>query len=335
MDISGPERAAILIMYLDRKVAQSLLRRLGDEEIRAIGMAMSSIDQISPDVIEEVVRQFVADLSETAAVPSSGPEFVNDVLPELLDDERQSNIIPMLRRRVDKSFERFIAARPPSTVAALLRDERPQAQAVALSLMGSANAAKVLRQMEEEEQLEVTMRMARLKQIPGELADDVIAAVKSALGSPDDALEVGGIDRTAAVLANMPRSKRDPILYAIEDEDYDLADILNRRLVTFDDLIHLNSRSVQLLLKSVEREDLLTALKTADAEMRDLFLANVSKRARQDMVEEMEIMDKPPRSRIRKAQEAIVAVAIKLKDEGTIQLNIGSGEEEEEEEEAL
>ena len=331
MDISGPERAAIMIMYLDRKVAQSLLRKMGDEEIRQIGMAMSRIDQIAPNVIEEVVRQFVKDLSESAAVPSTGPEFISDVLPGLIDEDRQRNIIPMLRRRVDKSFEQFIAARPPSTVAALLRDERPQAQAVALALMGHDNAGRVLRFLQEDEQLEITMRMARLKQIPGELADDVISALKAALGNPDDPLEVGGVDHTARILASMPRSKREPILYAIEDEDYNLADTLNRRLVTFEDLVHLNGRSVQVLLKSVEREDLLVALKTADPTIRDLFLANVSKRARQDMIEEMEIMESPSRARIKKAQEAIVAAAIKLKDEGSITLQVGGGEEEEEE----
>lgn len=328
-DLSGPERAAIMIMYLERPIAQRLLQKLGDDEIRAIGMAMSKIEQIPHDVIEEVVRTFIQDLSQSVAVPNTGPDFVSNVLPGLLDDDRKSNIIPMLRRRVDQSFQRFIAERPAGAVAALLRDERPQAQAVALSLMGNDNAARILKHMSEDEQLEVTLRMARLKHIPGELADDVTTALREALGQLDDQLEVGGVDSTARTLAKMRRSENDAILFAVEDEDFDLADQLRRRMVVFEDLAQLNGRSVQVLLKQVEREDLLAALKGAEPEMRELFLSNVSKRAAEDMREEIEIMEDLPRSRVRAAQEAIVAAAMKLAEDNSIYLPIGSDDDEE------
>jgi flagellar motor switch protein FliG len=327
--LTGSQRAAIMIMVLERPVAKSLLRQMNDEEIQAIGMAISEIDRVPPPIIEEVVREFVVELSDSLMVPQAGPEFVDQVLPDLIDPDRQGNIIPMLRRRVDRSFERFISMRDAAAVAALLRDERPQAQAVALSLMGPDNAARILKRFSAEEQREVVMRMARLKRIPGELADDVTGALRAALGSGDDQLQVGGVDATARILGQMRRSDNESILQDIEDENFDMADRLRRRMVVFDDLSQLNGRAVQALLKQVDRDVLLVALKSAEPAMQTLFFSNVSSRAAEDMREELELLEQPSRARIREARESIVAEALKLAEEGIINLNLGGDEEEE------
>jgi flagellar motor switch protein FliG len=328
-ELTGSQRAAIMIMVLERPVAKSLLRKMNDEEIQAIGLAISEIDRVPPKIIEEVVREFVVDLSETLLVPQAGPEFVSQVLPELIDPDRQNNIIPKLRRRVDRSFERFISMRDASAVAAMLRDERPQARAVALSLMGPDNAARVLRHFETEEQREVVMRMARLKRIPGELADDVTGALRAALGKGDDQLDVGGVDATARILGQMRRSDNESILQNIEDQNFDMADRLRRRMVVFEDLAELNNRAVQLLLKEVERDVLLTALKGASPEMQAIFFNNVSSRAAEDMRVDLEILEQPSRSRVREAKEAIVAEALKLAEANVITLQIGGEDDEE------
>ena len=326
--LTGSQRAAIMIMFLERPVAKSLLRQMNDEEIQAIGMAISEIDRVPPTMIEEVVRDFVVELSDSLLVPRAGPEFVDQILPELIDAERLDNILPMLRRRVDRSFERFITQRDANAVAALLRDERPQAQAVALALMGTDNAARILKRFTAEEQREVVMRMARLKKIPGELADDVTGALRTALGKGDDQLQVGGVDVTARMLGQMRRSDNESILQDIEDENFDMADKLRRRMVVFDDLIQLNGRAIQSLMKGIERDVLLIALKGASPEMQTLFFSNVSSRAAEDMREELVILERPALSRIREAQESIVAEAPKLAEDGVINLQMGGDEEE-------
>jgi len=325
--LTGPECAAIMIMYLDRKVAKKLLEKMGDEEIRAIGMAMATIDRVDPDIIESVIRTFVRDLAYTLHVPSTGPEFVDQILPDLIDTDRKDNIIPMLRRRVDRSFERFIAQRASEAVAALLKDERPQSQAVSLSLMGTDNAARILKHFTPEEQLEITLRMARLKQIPGDLADDVTSALCEGLGKMDDHLNVGGVDKTARMLGRMKRSDNDAILFAVSDEDEELADQLRRRMVVFEDLLDLSGRSVQVLVKEVAREDLLIALKWASPEIQDLFFANVSRRAAEDLRDDMTLLSHQPRVRVRAAQEHVVSVALKLSETGAIYLPMGEDEE--------
>ena len=331
-ELSGTQRAAIMIMVLDPEVAKGLLRQMTDEEIQSIGMAISEIDRVPPALIEEVVREFVVELSESLMVPQAGPEFVDQVLPDLIDPDRQGNIIPMLRRRVDRSFERFISQRDAAAVAAMLRDERPQAQAVALSLMGPDNAARILKRFAGPEQREVVMRMARLKRIPGELADDVTGALRAALGSSDDQLQLGGVDATARVLGQMRRKDNESILQDIQDENFDMADRLRRRMVVFEDLTQLNGRAVQALIKNVDRDILVVALLGAEAEMVELFLSNVSSRAREDIKEELEIKEQArdtPRTRIRESREAITAAALRLAEEGVINLQLGAEDDDE------
>lgn len=327
-ELTGAQRAAILVMYLDREVAKGLLRQLDDDDVRAVGLAMGSIENVDPSIIEAVIGDFVRDLHEVSMMPRSGPDFVAKVLPHLLDETRRNELLPIINRRVNKEFEQFIAMRPPASVAAMLRDEHPQTQAVALCLMGPENAAMVLKHLPEETKTAITVRMARLKRIPGELADDVIIALRSALGKQDDHLDVGGVDRTARILGRMSRNENGAILEGVSDEDPDLADSLRRRMIVFEDLVQLTNMAIQVVLKQVDRDDMVLALKGASSQLQDLFLANVSSRAADDIREEMEIMGPVPRTRIRAAQERIVAAALTLAEEGSIYLPMGAEDEE-------
>ncbi len=325
---SGVERTAILVMYLERGLAKALLDLMNDEEVRKVGMAMASIDRVDAPDIERIVGDFVRELYEVSLMPRTGPEFVNKVLPELLEDERRETILPILKRRVNTEFADFISNRPPEAVAAIMADEHPQTQAVAMALMGPDNAAKVMRLMPEEDKGEVTVRMARLKRIPGELIDDVTTAITAALGRDDDFLDVGGVDRTARMLGRLAKTENDRILEVVADEDNPLAERLRRRMVLFSDLMTLTNRGIQTLLKQVDRDDLILALKGGNPTEVDRFLENVSSRAAEDIREEMEIMGPVPKSRIRGAQERIVATALKLAEEGAIYLSIGAEEDE-------
>jgi len=328
---SGIERAAILVMYLERSLAKGLLDLMSDDEVRKVGMAMAAIDRVEAPDIERIVGDFVRELYEVSLMPRTGPEFVNKVLPDLLEDERRETILPILRRRVNTEFADFITSRPAEAVAAIMADELPQTQAVALSLMGPDNAARVMKLMAEEDKGEVTVRMARLKRIPGELIDDVTLAITGALGRDDDFLDVGGVDRTARMLGRLPKTENDRILEVVADEDNPLAERLRRRMVLFGDLMTLTNRGIQTLLKQVDRDDLILALKGGTVAEVDRFLENVSSRAAEDIREEIEIMGPVPKTRTRSAQERIVATALKLAEEGSIYLAIGADDEDEDE----
>ena len=159
-----------------------------------------------------------------------------------------------------------------------------------------------------------------------------MTSIREGLGTTDDYMEVGGIDRTARILGRMSRRRHEPILGAVEDEDDALAQRLRRRMVVFEDLRLLNKRDIQTVIKQIQKDDLKLALKGADSLMQDLFFSGMSKRQAADYREELEIMAQPQRALIRQAQESIVAEAVKLRDDGLITLAVGGEEAEEDEE---
>jgi len=327
-ELTGIERAAILIMYLDRGVAKKLLTNLDTEEIRQIGLAMTTIDHVEPKVIEEVVAEFIKDLSNTSLMPRSGTEFIQTILPDLLDDDRRDDVVRSLNRRVDRQFESFIARRSPKAVATVLREELAQTRAAALSLMGPENAAKVLRHFDDNDQTDLTLRMARMKQVPGELADDICASLMQALSQADDRLSVGGIDRTARVLGHLQRQDNERLLAQLAERDENLATSLRQRMVVFDDLATLDDRGVQTLIKLVDREDLVRALKGAGPLIQERFFANMSSRAAEDLRESLEIIGSLRRNIIMEAQNRIVAQALELAEKGEIYFPVGEESEE-------
>lgn len=327
--VDGLRRSAILLMYLDRKVARSLLERLSTEEIRELGHAMAEIEDVPGEEVEQVIRDFVTDLHKSAMFPTTGRSFALGVLPDLLPEAQRGRLEGSLRRALSTEFQDYIATKSARAVAAILSDEHAQTRAVALVLMGTDNAAGVLRCMDEEERFDSAVRMAKLKNVPGELADDVERSLRQALEDDgSDRWSVQGVDRTAQVLGRLGTELNEPLLARLANENSALSDRLRRRMVVFQDLAGLDRRAVQALLKEIEKEDLLLALKGADAAMRDLFLRNLSSRAAADMEEELEIMGPVPKRSLQQAQENIVEVAMRLAEDGTIYLAVLESEDD-------
>lgn len=324
--LTGTQRAAVLVMYLKRPVARKLLAHLNVAQLQEIGNAMSEVENIAPEVIEAVVAEFIDDLYKVSLVPKTGPSYVLEVLPDLLDQEHRHKVVGPLKRRLSKSFEEYIKARPPKVVAAILRDEHPQTQALACLLMGPDNAFSVMQHLDEEERYDVALRMARVDKIPGEIADEVEEALFTALDDQgSDLWRIVGVDKAAQTLGRLEVLDQELLLGKIGDEDYDLSELLRRRMVVFDDLKSLSDRGVQMLLKNVDRETVVIALRGADAVMREVLLGNMSKRAAQDLRDELTMGSPVARSAVEKAQEEIVSIALRLRDEGVIALGSGGG----------
>ncbi len=328
LELTGAQRAAILVMYLKAEVARSLLERMSSDEIRSIGLAMAEVERVDPEVIEKVVADFVRDLHRISLVPKTGRDFALGVLPSLVDEDRRPRVYGSLKRNLSTEFEEYIAAKPPRAVAAILADEHAQTQAVALMLMGPENAACIMALMDEQDQYDLALRMAKLKQVPGELADDVETAMRQALEADDaERWAVKGVDRAAQILGRLGKPMNEAVLVRLAKNDKKLSETLRRRMVVFADLDSLDDRAAQALLKEIERQDLLLALKGATTDMQDLFLRNMSSRAAADIRDELEIMGPTPKSMVERAQENIVASALRLQEEGLIFLAMGGADE--------
>lgn len=325
--LTGLEKSAILVMYLQRETARQVLRTLSDEEVKKLGMAIAAVQNVPDHVIEGVVGDFIRSLQSVALVPYTGRDFAQSVLPELVDEDRRHVVAGAIRRRVGGDFEDFIKSRSAAAVAGVLRDEHPQVQAVALLRMGTENASRILQCLGEESQYDLTIRMARAERVSGELADDVEDTIHRSLEDQDDPLPIGGAQTTARILGRMPREKNQTVIVRLRDEGNDLADRLQRLMVMFDDLSVLDDRGIQALLRVVERGDLVLALKGAQPDLRARFLKNLSQRASADLLDEIEILAAPRKSQIRTAQENVTAAAQRLHDEGVLVLTTSPEED--------
>jgi flagellar motor switch protein FliG len=327
--LTGSQRAAVLIMYLDPEVSRSTLAFLNPDELRDIGFAMADVENVSPEAIEQVIAEFVRDLYSVSLVPRTGREYALEILPDLIPEEARTQVVSRLRRTISTEFEDFISRRIPFTVATLLLDEHPQTQSVALMLMGTENAATVLSYFDEQEQFDLAIRMAKMDQVPGELADDVENAITIALEDRGSGLwDAKGIDSTARVLGRLNKEFQEPLMERITALDPELAELLKRRMLLFSDLGALNNKAVQSLLKSVDRDTLLLAIRGADPALAELFFSNMSRRAAADLKDELEIMGAVPRTEVEKAQEDIVQTALSLQEEGVLRLPTGGAEDE-------
>jgi flagellar motor switch protein FliG len=322
--LTGVQKAAILLMFLRKEVAAQMLRMLSKEEVQRVGIAMAELDRPTKPKIEAVVRDFIEDLHGTSLFHHSGPDFVQSILPDLLDDERRTDIMPLIARRVNKDFEIFITNRQPGAVAALLKEEQPQVQAVALALMGPINAARVLKFMDPHRQGDVTIRMSRLRQIPGDLADDVMNAIRDALGSVDDYVEVGGLENTARILAKMSDEDRRPILDAVDDEEPDLSENLRKNMVKIEDLIRVPVEILVSFKEDLGQELITTALNGASDDLVDHFMGIFSSKMRDEIRENIGM--RIPKDEVEKAQLDLIASVMKRADEEHIP-GLGYGRE--------
>jgi flagellar motor switch protein FliG len=324
--ISPLQRAAILVMYLERNAAKAVLRHLADDEVKRLGNAIAELGEVEEGVVEEVIGAFIEQFQAVNVLPSTGQDFAQRVLPQLLDEERRGRISAAVRRSDNKDFEVFIRSRPARAIAAVLADEHPQVRAVALLRMGPENAARVLACLTDEEQADLTIRMARAERVSPELADDIEAAMRLALADIEDPVALGGVEGTARILGRMTAERNAAVIREVRNVSEDLADDLIRKMVRFEDLERLDGRSIQALLRTIETPDLVLALRGAGASLRERFLSNLSQRAAADIREELELGGQVRRTLIREAQDRITASARKLADEGVIFLDVGGVE---------
>ncbi len=319
--LTGPQRSAVLVMYLQASAARQLLSHLSTEELAEIARAMTEVDDVDVDVVEAIVGEFVRDLTRSSSVTHTGRDYALGVLPTLLSDHARAAVIDPLRREIDPRFNSLVASRPATTVAALLRDEHPQTRAIAMLLMNTENVSRILSEFGDDERYDLSVRMARLERLPSELVDEVETHVREMLTSPGTApWAVSGMDRAAQALGRLGRPFQDPVMSRMADEESELSQTIRRRMLVFDDLQGLSDKSIQALLKAVERARLIIALRGGDLAIRERFFKNMSSRASEDLREELELLGPTPRAEIDAAQEEIVQTAVRLAAEGALRL---------------
>lgn len=326
--LKGAEKVAILLMVLGEEAAASIFRELDPVEVQKIGKAMAVIPNITKPQIQAVVDRFVADMEGQTGLALGASDYIRKVLIGALGEDRAESLMDriLMGGTGGKTLEslKWMDAR---SIAEIIRYEHPQIIATVLSHLDGEQAAEVLSMLPENTRSDIIMRVATLDSIPPqaliELDDIMEMQASGELGGKSS--KVGGVRVAASILNNIESSIESRIMEEIKGVDLDVGTQIEDLMFVFANLIDVDDRSIQTLLRELPTDKLLLALKASDQDLRDKFFKNMSKRAAEMMRDDLEAMGPVKLSEVEAAQKEILQIARRMADEGKI--NLGGGEE--------
>ncbi|MEJ2453744.1 MAG: flagellar motor switch protein FliG [Candidatus Thiodiazotropha sp.] len=326
--IGGVERAAILLLALGEKDAAELLRHMGPKEVQDVGLAMASLTDVTTDTMEGVMRQFVSTLEKQTALGLGSDEYIRNMLTNALGEDKAGGVIDrILLGRNSKGLEQ-LKWMDPRAIAELIRLEHPQIIAIVLSFLESDQAAQVVSQFPERVRTDVIMRIATLDGIqPAALQElDEILEKQFSGATNVKSSSLGGVKTAAEILNMLDGAVESKLMEEITEVDADLGQELQDNMFVFENLIDVDDRGIQTLLREVSTEQLLLAIRGADEGLKDKIFKNMSKRAAEMLKDDLEAAAPAKLSDVEAAQKEILVVARRLADAGEI--NLGGGGDE-------
>lgn len=327
--LNGVQKAAILMVALGEQFTADMFKRMEQEDIRRVGMAMANVDQVNPELVESLMSEFLEKLKSEMGPMIGGDATARKALQMALGEEGARGLLAELDRAKDPvPFER-VKYVDSKTLAGFIRSEHPQTIAVILAHLPKGKAAEVVRQFPENLQYEVVLRLSNLDVIPPGIVEEIDAVLQREVLSTEgmEAKQLGGVESVAELLNNCDKSTEEHIFSRLEEDDPELAEQIRQLMFVFEDLMSVDDRGIRTLLKEVRNEDLTMALKTASEPLKNKILSNVSERAAAMIQEDLEVMGPVRLSEVEQAQQKIITIARRLEKEGKIVIG-GKGSED-------
>ncbi|MEW6746792.1 MAG: flagellar motor switch protein FliG [Planctomycetota bacterium] len=332
MKLRGPEKIAALLLALDRKVAALLLRNLGEKEIALVGRAMASLQNVTLD--EEVVAGLLSEFRKRLGSAAPGrltSRQIDTLFNEALGDKGKAALDELHQSAMSSKPFAPLEDLPAEDIVAMLRDEHPQVIALVLSYLSPETTAGVIAELPANQQVDVLSRMATRDTTSPELLNQLtqMVADRVASGGVRYVASSGAplLKNAAEVLNRIDAEMEKDILEGLRNENPELADSIEEHRFGFGDLVHIEKRSMQKVLSTIDTRSLALALKAAEPEVEEHILSNMSKRSRAIVLEEREVLGPVPLSEVLEAQKAILATVRSLRDAGEIKLSRGSDDE--------
>lgn len=325
-EFKGLEKVAMLLVAWGEDVAAGVLKNLKEGEVQDLTLAMSLVQGQREEVIEKVAHEFYDDISK-GNIMSSDYNSIRGALIKALGEEKAAELMEGLFFADQEARLVILNKLDAKTLLTFLKNEHPQTVAVILANMNANRAAEVLTGLPPELQSDIVRRVAQLERISSDMVREIDRALHEefrtgALASA----KVGGVPAVAEMLNQVDRAAEEDILAKIEEEDPELAESIRHHMFTFEDLIYIDDRGMQDLMKEVNREDLVKSMKTASEELREKIFRNMSKRAAEMCREELMLLGPMRLSDVERAQRETIQVARRLQDEGKIVISKGGGE---------
>ena len=327
--MAGLQKAAILLIALGPEKSASIFKHLKEEEIEELTLEIANTRSITPAIKEQVIEEFYQICLAQQYIAEGGINYAKELLEKSFGNDKAVDVISKLTASLQvKPFE-FVRKAEASQLFNFIQDEHPQTIALILSYLPSAQAAQVVSALPPDRQADVAKRIAVMDRTSPDVIKEVEKVLESKLASlvNQDYTIIGGVDAVVDILNTVDRGTEKHIMETLEIEEPELADEIRKKMFVFEDILLLDDRSIQRVLRDVENSDLAVALKGSNEQVQNAIFNNLSKRLATMIKEDMEFMGPVRMKDVEEAQQKIVSVIRKLEDAGEIVISRGGGDE--------
>ena len=328
-ELSGVQKAAILLISLGPEKSADIFRHLKEEEIEELTLEIANTQSVSPKIKDEVVNEFYQVCLAQQYIAEGGIGYAKELLEKALGAEKAMDVIGRLTASLQvKPFE-FVRKTDASQLLSFIQDEHPQTIALILSYLAPNQASMIISALPPDRQADVAKRIAIMDRTSPDVIKEVERVLESKLASlvNQDYTIIGGVDSVVEILNAVDRGTEKHIMETLEIEEPELADEIRKKMFVFEDILLLDDRSIQRVLREVDNNDLAIALKGANEDVQNAIFNNLSKRLAVMIKEDMDFMGPVRMKDVEEAQQKIVNIIRKLEDSSEIVISRGGGDE--------
>ena len=327
--LEGVEKAAILLLSLSEEDAAQILKHLEPKQVQKLGSEMAKVDDMTQTKITAVHKHFIEEIQNYSTIGFQSQDFVKRALTAALGEDKAANLIDQILMGSGAKGLDSLKWMDSKQVASIIRNEHPQIQAIVLSYLEPEQSAEILAQFPEKVRLDLLMRIANLEEVqPAALQElNEIMEKQFAGQAGTQAAKMGGLKSAANIMNYLDTAIEGQLMDAIREQDEEMSQQIQDLMFVFDNLIDVDDKGIQAILREVQQDALLKSIKGADEELKNKIMKNMSKRAAEMLNDDLEALGPVRISEVETAQKEILSVARRLSDSGEIMLGGGGGEE--------
>jgi flagellar motor switch protein FliG len=327
--LEGSEKAAILLLSLSEEDAAQILKHLEPKQVQQVGTVMAAMEDFTQEKITAVHKQFIHDIQNFSTIGFQSEDFVRRALTAALGEDKAGNLIDQIVMGGASKGLDSLKWMDSKQVANIIRNEHPQIQSIVLSYLAPEQSAEIMSQFTDKVRLDLMMRIANLEEVqPAALQElNEIMEKQFAGQAGAQAAKMGGLKAAADIMNYLDTNVEGVLMDSMRENDEEMSQQIQDLMFVFENLVDVDDRGMQAILREVEQDALMKAIKGADEALKEKFLSNMSKRAADMLVDDLEAMGPVRISEVEVAQKEILAVARRLSDAGEIMLGGGGGDE--------
>ncbi|MDR1596217.1 MAG: flagellar motor switch protein FliG [Treponema sp.] len=319
-EFTGRQKAAVFLVSIGSEISSEIFKYLREDEIETLTFEIARLETIEPDQKDTVLMEFQELMMANEFITTGGIDYARELLEKSLGSQKAIDIINRLTSSLQVRPFDFIRRTDPAHLLNFIQQEHPQTIALILAYLEPNKASIILQNLPHEVQSDVARRIATMDRTSPEVLREVERVLEKKLStlSSEDYTAAGGVENIVEILNLVDRSSEKQIIEALEDEDPELAEDIKKRMFVFEDIVMLDDRAIQRVMREVDSQELSKALKSVDTEVQDKIFRNMSKRAAQMLKEDMEFMGPVRLKDVEEAQQKIVSIIRHLEETGEI-----------------